>query len=104
MNKTLAAAVAVSALSFAVAGQAAPIAVLKLALPNAHIVLAQAPGNQMSVRVKSAILRAGPDQKSKKVDSLRRGTKLEVLGQSGDWTRVRAGKREGYVSTALLQK
>ena len=68
--------------------------------------LAQAGQQSMSnarVRVKSARLRARPDAKSPKVGaSLRRGTRLQVLDSSGDWTHVRVGNREGYVLSSLL--
>jgi SH3-like domain-containing protein len=54
------------------------------------------------VRVKSAVLRARPDAKAHKVASLRRGTKLQVIENSGDWTHVKIGKSEGYVMSSLL--
>lgn len=71
-----------------------------------NIQLAQAQmGKQTTVRVKSAVLRAGPTTSSKKLASLRRGTKVQVLEQAGDqWTKVRAGKQEGYVSSSLLNQ
>ena len=54
------------------------------------------------VNVKSAVLRATPDSKGKKLASLRRGTHVEILDSTGDWAHVRAGKREGYVLKTLL--
>lgn len=67
------------------------------------VILAQAAQPQEArVHVKSAVLRSGPDSKSKKIASLRRGTHVQVLDSSGDWAHVRAGKREGYVLKSLL--
>ena len=66
--------------------------------------LAQA-GQQMSnarVRVKSAVLRARPDSKSRKLASLRRGTRLQVVEASGEWSHVRVRNQDGYVLTSLL--
>lgn len=68
-----------------------------------NIQLAQA-SKQTTVRVKSAILRAGPSTSSKKLTSLRRGTKVQVLSQADQWTKVRAGNQEGYVSSSLLNQ
>jgi subtilisin family serine protease len=57
---------------------------------------------QARVSVNSAILRASPDMKSKKIISLRRGTRVQILNTSGDWVHIRAGNRLGYVSRNLL--
>jgi hypothetical protein len=64
--------------------------------------LAQAQHQNARVRVKSARLRAQPDPKSHRIDSLRRGTRVQVLDSSGDWTHVRIGKHDGYVQSSLL--
>jgi uncharacterized protein YgiM (DUF1202 family) len=100
--RTLMAAVAV-AVSM---GLAAAASALTLPPGNARgmdgIHSVQAAMGQTTVRVKSAILRAEANQRSKKLASLRRGTKVQILGTSGDWTKVRAGAQEGYVSTSLL--
>jgi hypothetical protein len=65
--------------------------------------LAQASqGSPARVRVKSAVLRARPDAKSHKIESLRRGTRLQVVESAGDWTHVRVGGRDGYVLSNLL--
>ena len=93
---------AAAVLGFAFAAQAAPTATLKEGPGVSSLQLVQAASGQATVRVKSAVLRSGPDTKSKKVTSLPRGTKLQVVGQSGDWTQVRAGTQQGYVSTSLL--
>ncbi|MSP51114.1 MAG: SH3 domain-containing protein [Alphaproteobacteria bacterium] len=96
------AAVAVSAsMGLAFAAGAAPLVAASGASPAIGVHLAQS-GGQTAVRVKSAILRAAPDQKSKKITSLRRGTKVQILHASGEWTHVRAGKLEGYIATSLL--
>jgi hypothetical protein len=57
---------------------------------------------QARINVKSAVLRASPDTKGRKVASLRRGARVEILDSSGDWAHVRAGKQEGYVLKTLL--
>ena len=67
--------------------------------------LAQAGQQNMQnarVRVKSAVLRSRPDAKSHKMGSLRRGTRLQVLENSGDWTHVRVRGQDGYVLSSLL--
>jgi uncharacterized protein YgiM (DUF1202 family) len=98
------AAIAVAAMAaLAFGSEAAPTVVPTDGSAVTMIQLAQA-GSTATVRVKSAILRAGPDTKSKKLASLRRGTKLQVTGTSGEWTKVKVGAQEGYVSTSLLNK
>ena len=62
---------------------------------SGHIQFAQAVGVQATVRVDSAILRSAPDQKSTRLTSLRRGTRVQVISQLPDWTHVRVGGREG---------
>jgi len=69
--------------------------------------LAQAGQPNMSmqnarVRVKAAVLRSRPDAKSRKMGSLRRGTRLTVLENSGDWAHVRVRNQDGYVLSSLL--
>ena len=97
-------AVAATAIFLAWSVAAAPITGPVSGSTASQLHLAQAAGKQTSVRVKSAVLREGPSTKSKKVTSLPRGTKVQVLEQSGDWTKVRAGAREGYVSSTLLNQ
>jgi uncharacterized protein YraI len=84
------------------AAQAAPTLTLPEGPSASSLHLVQAASGSATVRVKSAILRAGPDTKSKKLASLRRGTRLTVVSQSGDWTQVKVGDQQGYVSTSLL--
>lgn len=103
MRPYLMAATAAAAMCLASGVGAAPTTGLTGAPGARYVELVQAAGSQATVRVKSAILRAGPDTKSKKLASLPRGTKLQVMGGSGDWTQVRAGNREGYVSSSLLR-
>lgn len=38
------------------------------------------------------------------VGVLRHGTKVEVLGESGEWSRIRSGSLTGYVMTSYLSK
>jgi uncharacterized protein YraI len=92
-------AAAVLGFAFA-AAQAAPT--LPLPESPSALQLVQAASSNATVRVKSAVLRAGPDTKSKKLASLPRGTRLTVVSQSGEWTQVKAGNQQGYVSTSLL--
>jgi hypothetical protein len=54
------------------------------------------------VRVKSAVLRTSPDAKSRKLGSLRRGTRIQVLDASGEWSHVRVRNQDGYILTSLL--
>ena len=95
--------VAVAVLGFtSAAAPAAPTLSVPEGPSASALQLVQAASSNATVRVKSAVLRAGPDTKSKKLASLPRGTKLTVVSQSGDWTQVKAGNQQGYVSTSLL--
>lgn len=100
----IAAVAAVAAIGLASGVNGAPMIALTGVPSASHVQLAQATSSQATVSVKSAILRSAPNIKSKKLASLQRGTKLQVLDQSGEWTHVRAGTREGYVSSSLLSR
>lgn len=103
MKSSLFGAAVVAAVAFASVASAAPV-LSSAQVPGASVLqLAQA-GGQATVRVKSAILRAEPSTRSKKLASLRRGTKVQVLEDRGDWIRVRAGSQEGFVSSSLLTR
>jgi hypothetical protein len=94
----------VAATALLIAGSAwAPDAAAQ-ATGSSRIEMAQAgqSAGAAKVRVKSAVLRSAPDVKSRKLNSLRRGTKLQVLGSSGDWSHVKVGKWDGYVMSSLL--
>jgi uncharacterized protein YgiM (DUF1202 family) len=86
------------------AALAAPLGMATLGeARDSRVFQAQASASTMTVRVKSARLRAEPSAKGKRVASLKRGTKVQVVGTSGDWTQVRAGGQSGYVMTNLLR-
>ena len=102
-----------AALAMAAAGaQAAPPVTIGAVTPSERVgdgavVLAQSRGEAQpqepaQVRVKSAILRAEPDGRSRKLTSLRRGLSVQVLDTAGEWAHVRVGKREGYIARNLL--
>lgn len=56
------------------------------------------------VAVKAAVLRSGPSATSKRVATMRRGTRVHLLasGSDSDWLHVRVGKRTGYVANRLV--
>ncbi len=60
-------------------------------------------GNLITKR--EANLRQGPSLKSKIILTLKKGTQLEKLGQSGTWINVKVfGKTIGWISKELLQE
>lgn len=95
---------AVAAVAMLVTGAALAAEVSQTAPATAgRTELAQASQqSQARVRVKSAVLRARPDAKSRKLASVRRGTRLQVLESSGDWTHVRVRGQDGYILNSLL--
>jgi uncharacterized protein YgiM (DUF1202 family) len=56
-----------------------------------------------TIGVKAAVLRAEPSRHSRKLATLRHGTRVEVLGRTGAWSEVRAHGRTGYVVSTLLR-
>ncbi len=56
------------------------------------------------VSVKSAVLRSGPSTSSKRLATMRRGSRVHVLAgdSGGEWLHVRYGKRTGYVANKLV--
>jgi uncharacterized protein YgiM (DUF1202 family) len=74
--------------------------------PERAIVRVQATGGTVTVRSKSgyANLRAEPTTKSQLVGKVNQGTKLEVVGTSGDWTQVKSGDKTGYINNKLLKR
>jgi uncharacterized protein YgiM (DUF1202 family) len=68
------------------------------------IVPAQAAGATVTVRTPYANLRAEPTTKSPKLGEVKQGTKLQVLGTSGDWVQVKSGDKTGYVNRKLLNR
>jgi uncharacterized protein YgiM (DUF1202 family) len=102
MRMKVFAAVSALGLVAAAGAYAAPVGIVAPGGQDDAIVLVQ-DSQQAKVSVKSAVLRAQPDPKSKKIASLRRGSRVQVIDtSSGDWVHVRSGKREGYVSKNLL--
>lgn len=104
MRRTLLGAVAAVALLVTGAAFAAEVSTTAPAT-GSRTELAQAGQQSMQnarVRVKSAVLRARPDAKSRKLGSLRRGTRLQVLESSGEWAHVRVRSQDGYVLSSLL--
>jgi uncharacterized protein YgiM (DUF1202 family) len=83
---------------------------LMAASPLAHAQTAAAPAaatpvtGTATVRTTIAHLRAEPTTKSTVLATLNQGTKLQVIGASGDWTQVQAGDKTGYVNNKLLTK
>ena len=61
-------------------------------------------GGTATVRTSYANLRAEPSTSSTKLGRLDHGTKLEVLGTSGDWVQVKSGDKTGYVNRKLLTR
>ncbi len=55
------------------------------------------------VSVRRANLRLHPSASSRRVASLRRGTHVAILDQSGEWLHVRAGHRTGYILGRLVR-
>lgn len=51
----------------------------------------------------SVNLREEPNTSSRLLATLPRGTELRVLGESGDWFRVQAGTRTGYIRGDLMK-
>ena len=47
-------------------------------------------------------LRAGAGTNHEVIRTLSRGTNVMMLGRSGNWTRVRIGSQEGWISTRLI--
>ncbi len=104
MRQYLMAAAVTAVMGFGGGVGAAPVVPRVLVPQPANLQLAQAIGLEATVRVDSANLRAAPDQKSKVLRSVKRGAKVQVVSQMGDWTRVRVGTLDGYISRPLLSR
>ena len=59
----------------------------------------------MVVSHATAHLRKSPNTKSPILATLKRGTKIEVIGKvaGGKWAHVRVNKHEGYIALSLLK-
>lgn len=59
----------------------------------------------MVVSHSTARVRKDPNTKSPVLATLKKGTKLDVIGKSpdGKWAHVKTGKVEGYVALSLLK-
>jgi uncharacterized protein YgiM (DUF1202 family) len=102
MRRTLLGAVAAVAMLVTGAALAAEVSQTAPATAGRTELAQASQQSQARVRVKSAVLRARPDAKSRKLGSLRRGTRLQVLESAGDWTHVRVRGHDGYVLNSLL--
>jgi uncharacterized protein YgiM (DUF1202 family) len=76
------------------------------AFAAATAIVAVQAGGTVTVQSKAgyAKLRAEPSTKSQMLGKVNQGTKLEVLGTSGDWTQVKWGDKTGYINNGLLRK
>jgi len=73
---------------------------------NGAIVRVQAAGGTVTVHSSKgfAHLRAEPTTKSEVLGTIKQGTKLQVVGSSGDWTQVKSGDKTGYIHNNLLKR
>lgn len=78
---------------------------LSLAVPHvAHQTAIAVADTQAIVSHPYAHLREKPSTSSKLLGTLKKGTKVEVLGkEGGKWTHVKVNNLEGYVATNLLK-
>ena len=60
------------------------------------------PANTMNT-VKDAVLRDSPSMLGKVMGTLGSGTSIELLSEEGDWAKVRAGEKQGWLPTSALR-
>jgi len=60
-------------------------------------------GKYMVVNADTLNVRKGPSADTALVGSLPRGTRVEVLSNSGTWWKIKSGKIEGYVNSSYLK-
>jgi len=60
------------------------------------------PANTMNT-IKDAILRDSPSMLGKPVETLSSGTSIELMSEEGDWAKVRAGEKQGWLPTSALR-
>ena len=56
------------------------------------------------VNASSLNMRKSNSTKSKVVDVLKEGTNVEVISSSGEWYKIKAGGKTGYVSKKYIKK
>ena len=70
---------------------------------GACLLLATAlPANTMNT-IKDAILRDSPSMLGKPVETLSSGTSIVVVNEEGDWAKVKAGEKQGWLPTSALR-
>jgi len=86
------------------AGLAAPAFADRMSSTHDPIEVAQgaAPAAAARITGRGVRLRAEPTSNGRVLTKLSRGTRVTVLGTSGDYTQVRAGSRTGYVATRYV--
>jgi uncharacterized protein YgiM (DUF1202 family) len=72
---------------------------------GSQVVSRQAADAAMVVSHSTAHVRKDPNTKSPVLATLKKGTKVDVIGKSpdGKWAHVKTGKVEGYVALSLLK-
>jgi len=60
-------------------------------------------GKYMLVNADALNVRKGPSADTALVGTLSRGTRVEVLSNSGTWWKIKSGKIEGYVNSSYLK-
>ena len=53
--------------------------------------------------VKDAVLRDSPSMLGKPVETLSSGTSIELMSEEGDWAKVQAGGKQGWLPTSALR-
>jgi uncharacterized protein YgiM (DUF1202 family) len=87
------------------AGVAAPAFADRMSPASAPAIeLAQGAAQTTTGRItgRGVRLRAEPSSSGRVIAKLSRGTRVTVLGRSGDYTQVRAGRRTGYVASRYV--